>query len=757
MTDILGGLYFEPFTFGESKNEQQTILLALHTVCTTHKLTQTYPNTLHDLYLRNLLGPSYPAMKRPRPPQDPSDLADSEELASDIANTINLRACRELGVSEAFLKEWGDGVILEGSQNAEPFFFDDYPTLKDNAAIAAKELDRLTEKQKIFWYPEGVAPPDLSVCPGNLILNGSRPRVVQDWTKAGLNKLLTNPEVNYGTMDSFLRLLRPKGFMAGLDFQDCFFHWKVHHTSRKWLGVRHPVTKRLGVFLFVPFGLGPAPGINDRNVAEVMRVASIHLPDVEGVVFVDDLRLFNSPDPQRTEQEDKELLTFRLIEYKELCEQLGMQVHTKAGKLIWPTQTIDWLGWIVDSVNMIIIMSNSKAEKGKTQVSEFIVMIRDGTPILAKQAMSLWGFLNFISNVIKQAQPFARELGRCIVEAQVFQAWSAGKKNFNPPIKFTKMAVDDLEWWLKLFITRPHRKIHHLDNISFIWHSKLPNLQAVRKEAWDKGILLILGLDASSKIGWGITLGDTFLQGRWEGEDIEKHINWKELKTYEIALNKLSHLLINRIVYVKSDNAAALHYINSGRGRIAELALIARSIRLKEAQLAIESVAIHIPGKINITPDALSRYFFDVSFRDKNPDRTLRKRLFQGIERLVGNFTIDGMAADDGHNKLVPTFGSPSNPLFELQLEGQNLWVFPPLELIGITLKFLIDHHKTGCNFSCCILVPDRTSAPWYRYLTKFKPVRVFQIGSDMFRSRVDESFVKVPPVKERWRVMRSQ
>ena len=104
----------------------------------------------------------------------------------------------------------------------------------------------------------------------------------------------------------------------------------------------------------------------------------------------------------------------------------------------------------------------------------------------------------------------------------------------------------------------------------------------------------------------------------------------------------------------------------AGLGKILlELAVLARSIRGKEVKLSIESVPVHIPGKLNITPDALSRYFFNTTFRDKHPDRTLRKRLFRMIENEVSPFSLDGMAADDGHNKLVEHFCSPSNPLFE--------------------------------------------------------------------------------------------
>ena len=136
--------------------------------------------------------------------------------------------------------------------------------------------------------------------------------------------------------------------------------------------------------------------------------------------------------------------------------------------------------------------------------------------------------------------------------------------------------------------------------------------------AWEAGKLLILGLDASSSIGWGITLGDTFLQGRWNEYEAAFHISWKELKCYDIALDRLSDRFVNRIIYIKSDNVAALHYINCGRGRIDALSALAKDIRLKEVKLGVESVAAHIPGNLNITPDALSRFFFNNSFRDSS-------------------------------------------------------------------------------------------------------------------------------------------
>ena len=38
---------------------------------------------------------------------------------------------------------------------------DDYPNLKDNAEVAAAELDRLSALCKILWYPVDKVPHDL--------------------------------------------------------------------------------------------------------------------------------------------------------------------------------------------------------------------------------------------------------------------------------------------------------------------------------------------------------------------------------------------------------------------------------------------------------------------------------------------------------------------------------------------------------------------------------------------------------------------
>ena len=96
--------------------------------------------------------------------------------------------------------------------------------------------------------------------------------------------------------------------------------------------MRHPATQQLGVFLYLPFGLGPAPGINDRNVAEIIRVVNQSVAGVSVVAFVDDLRLTNHFDLARTAEEDKELLTLKLKEsdVESIKNSISYRINSKS-------------------------------------------------------------------------------------------------------------------------------------------------------------------------------------------------------------------------------------------------------------------------------------------------------------------------------------------------------------------------------------------------------------------------------------------
>ena len=668
--------------------------------------------------------------------------------------TLNLHICRQRGVSEHFLQLWRDGIHLEGHERAEAFFLEDYNSVKYGADRAAEEVDRLTEEGKIFWFAPDEVPDDLDVCPTTLIVRNSRMRVVHDWTRAGLNEHLAIPDITFDTVDSWVNVLRPGCFMAGLDIKDCFLHWPIHRDSRHRLGIRHPWTHALGVYLFLPPGLAPAPGINEQHVQEVVRVASLHVPIIIRR-FVDDLRLLN--DSNLSPDDDERLLNLRLDTLKANLEELGVQVHSKAGKLIRATQDIEWLGWSISTRTMRIELTREKAAKGFALCLETLQSAQRGEQVRAKHIMTVAGFLNFVASVMKVGRPYIRSLLQGVGEAQVFSAWQAGRKKFNPLVRLSKHALTDLTWWCTLLAGPVQRPLHTAGGRVFLWHRKNPEIDALQKLAWDAGLIVVLATDASGDQGWGIVHGNSWVQGTWDAQEQEESINYKELRVYWYALQRLREVVRNKLVYIKLDNSCAVHYVNAGTGRIDKLADLARSIRLAEAELGVESVAVHLAGDQNVTADGLSRLTLSVAQRDKHPDRALRRKLFRHVLQLIPGIDLDGMAAEDGHNSQLPNYACPSFPFWEVDFSVHTVWVFPPDDLINAVLKFIITRRRQQRVMRVVALVPERKSAPWFWMLQHFSRVCRFVAGSDLFRERAQNGiWRKLPAAKEAWVVVAS-
>ena len=182
------------------------------------------------------------------------------------------------------------------------------------------------------------------------------------------------------------------------------------------------------------------------------------------------------------------------------------------------------------------------------------------------------------------------------------------------------------------------------------------------------------------------------------------------------------------------DNTCAVHYINAGTGRIADLRALAKSIRLDEIKMGIESVAVHIPGVLNVTADQFSRLQLLTNARDRRGERVLRKRLFKAILELIPSITIDGMASDDGHNTQLPRFCCPSDSVFELTFAAETVWMFPPEELIGPIMTFLHNLRRARKPYCVVLLVPERPRASWFHHAKHFRRVRRYVAGSDLFR-----------------------
>ena len=107
----------------------------------------------------------------------------------------------------------------------------------------------------------------------------------------------------------------------------------VAPARRRSLGDRRRLTGVLGVCLFLPFGLGPSPGWNDRCVKAVLDVARPQYPTLRIVDFADDIRRVGATG-------ERGALAVGMTGLMSLLDRMGSRYHTKEGERWRPTRLI---------------------------------------------------------------------------------------------------------------------------------------------------------------------------------------------------------------------------------------------------------------------------------------------------------------------------------------------------------------------------------------------------------------------------------
>ncbi len=117
----------------------------------------------------------------------------------------------------------------------------------------------------------------------------------------------------------------------------------------------------------------------------------------------------------------------------------------------------------------------------------------------------------------------------------------------------------------------------------------------------------VVTTDASST-GWGATCNGQAASGLWTGPRLLWHINCLELWAVHLALRQFRPLLLGKHVLVRTDNTAAVSYINRLGGiRSHRMSQLTRHLLLWSHTQFKSLRAVHIPGQLNRAADALSR------------------------------------------------------------------------------------------------------------------------------------------------------
>lgn len=478
-----------------------------------------------------------------------------------------------------------------------------------------------------------------------------------------LNKHIVYHHFKMDSLHSATQLMKPNCWMAVLDLKEAYYSVPIRTEDRKYLRFEHE--GQLYEFVCLPNGLSSAPRIFTKLLKPAL--ARLREDGVLLVIYIDDIILF-ADDPQT-------LLGFiqRAIT---LLQSLGFTIHSDKSQLV-PSQRVNFLGFILDSVAMTVSMKLDKADKAKSAILQ---LLRKEQPLI-REVASVVGQMVSCFPGVKYAPLYYRALENDKTDALKKNGW-----NLDERMLISDTAKKDMSWWLS-----------NIDN------DPCPVLPMKYK--------LTLKCDSSLE-GWGSVIENSPLvaNGRWSHSESMCHINYLEIKAVLFGLQSLCSDLTNCNIKVLSDNQTAVSYLrNMGGTHSRDCNEIARETLLWCKDRGISLTVTHLPGKQNVEADQASRHFHD------DTEWSLDTHVYNSLITKWGKPEIDLFASR--LNAKLPCYAAwkpdPSAysiDAFTLDWSVYKLvYCFPPFSIIGKVLQKIIFAKTTAI-----LVLPDWPTQFWY-------------------------------------------
>lgn len=382
-----------------------------------------------------------------------------------------------------------------------------------------------------------------------------------------------NSAVQYDSIDEVVSLVRTFGrgcLMAKTDIEDAFRIIPIHPSDYHLLGFIWE-----GQFYYdkcLPMGASSSCQIFE-SFSKALQWVMVNVFHASGMSHILDDFFFVGPPNSISCSND-------LASFLFLCKSIGVPIKMEKTKA--PTTNLVIYGIEVDSVNMECRLPVDKIQK----IQDKLHLFKKCKKVTLKDMQSIIGLLNFACSVVVPGRTFLRRLINltCGLTSPKFY------------IRLNKESRADLETWA-MFIDHYNGKSVFLDS------------------AWLSSDHLSLYTDASGSLGFAAVLGSQWFVSKWPLELNDYQICIKELFPIVLALEVWSVHFKNKKVLFLSDNMAVVEVINKKSSRDKSLMKLLRRLVLVSLQCNIHFRAKHIPGKLNVTADRLSRFKFQEAFR----------------------------------------------------------------------------------------------------------------------------------------------
>lgn len=416
-----------------------------------------------------------------------------------------------------------------------------------------------------------------------------------------LNESVSYHHFKLDTLQIAIQLVQPFCFMSSIDLKDAYYSIPITVEHQKYL--KFYWRNVLYTFTCLPMGLSSSP----RIFTKVMKPIFSTLRSQFGHIclnYMDDSFYIG-----RSALECAET-TLHAIE---LFSRLGLQINPKKSVIV-PSQTIEFLGFIIDSVSMTVTLSPRKKQKIYMLCQSFMY---PGKHFTIREVASFIGKLVSTFPGVEFGPLYYRNL---VADKDRHLKSSSG--SFDAKMTLSQASLIEIQWWSE-------------------------NIQAAMKHIGHPKPDVVINTDAS-KVGWGakVSQGEE-TAGIWSKSESANHINILELLAIRFALSSLLSSKCSIHVKIMCDNTTAVNYISAmGGTKSVECNALAHEIWEWAIERNIWLSTAHIPGVCNVVADQLSREL---------------------------NLDLEWMLSRQVFCRIVSTFGQPEIDLFASRLNAQTV------------------------------------------------------------------------------------
>ena len=497
------------------------------------------------------------------------------------------------------------------------------------------------------------------------VAGGKKLRLVLDLRH--VNACLRKFKFRYENLKTLEKIFE-KGFhFATFDLKSGYHHIKIHERDIGYLGFAWDFEGKTKyfVFLVMPFGLASASYV----FTKVLRpfVKKWRGEGIRCIIYVDD-GIHGAP--------EKRVTAFNCLTIREDLELAGFTLNEEKS-CMYPSQTGRWLGFNIDTINLMLSVPVDKLEK-------LLTVAREATTKKSTTARKISKIAGQIISMGPGLGPLSRLLTRKMY-ARVDAAPSWDKS-----ILLGDEAREEIDFWIK-----------NIDRVN--------GYQLKREHAHTK----VVYSDASEH-GFGgyiaQRLGNVIAKGSFNAIEKETSSTYRELLAVEQVLASLIDQLRHESVlwYTDNWNVSRILQVGSPKSYLQDLAMRIFSLCVRND---VYILPCWTPREDNQIADDISKH------RDTD-DWGIDDETFHFIQTTFGRMDIDRFA--DSHNAKLPRFdaryhciGCETVNTFTADWSSSFNWLCPPIALIAATLK-----HARLCRAKSVLMVPEWPSAYFWPLLT---------------------------------------